>query len=270
MPHRCCPACRLLQRGPRCVDCRADTAALDELLRAQIAGLTRIARPPPRGWRDRVALWTTALGMLGSGIVASVLIDSPAGMLVMPAVGAFGYSKQFWRAAFKRRPRLTGVPPRARPPGVPLVGIARPFERTLATGAIAIATIVENRQGVLLRAIDAAPFWLVIGDRRVLVTGACWLAGAAAAYLVPMSVLLRELVAGGFPIDRASRAGLRVARIAVMPGDRVAVLGPLRDETVAGLGGYRDSLTETIRGEPGAPIWIDRLDGVAPEAEVRP
>ena len=46
--------------------------------------------------------------------------------------------------------------------------------------------------------------------------------------------------------------------IAISAGDRIAVLGAVREEQVAGAG-YRDTVVETIRGEPGSVVWIERL-----------
>jgi hypothetical protein len=118
---------------------------------------------------------------------------------------------------------------------------------------------------VIVRAVDAAPFWLVLGDRRVLVAGNCWVAGAASAAPVPAWPLFGELQIEGLPITRKIRTKLQVSRIAVAPGDRVAVRGRLRVEQLAGAGGYRDALTEAIRGEPGALVWIERLGEPAPD-----
>ena len=260
MAPLCCPRCRLLQRGRLCLDCGERTATLEGLTRTRIEGLTTTARPPPQGWRDALALYATAFGSIGAGLVAMLYTGSATAMLVAPLIGILGYKKQFWKAVFKRGPRLTAVVAPGRPAGAPLVGVAQPFERTVAGGALAIATTIENSEGVIVRAVDAAPFWLVLADRRVLVAGACWIAGVASASLVPASGLLHELEVGGLPIGRASKAGLRVTRVAIAPGDRIAVLGRAREEQLAGVGGYRDSLTETIRGEPGALVWIDRLD----------
>lgn len=263
MAPLCCPRCRLLQRGRSCLDCGERTTPLDGLTRQRIAGLTTAPKPPAQGWRDAVALYTTAFGTLGAAAAAVLITDSAWGAVLGPVVGLFGYKKQFWKAMLRRRPRLAAVPPRRRPAGTPLVGVAQPFECTVADGALAIATTVENRQGVIVRAIDAAPFWLVLAGRRVLVTGDCWVAGAASASPVPAWPLLGELQIDGLPITRGSRSKLQVSRIAVAPGDRVAVLGRLREEQLPGAGGYRDAVTETIRGEPGAVVWIDRLDGPA-------
>lgn len=258
----CCPRCRLLQRERSCLDCGERTAALDGLTRQRIAGVAAASRSPAQGWRDAVALYTTAFGSLGAAAAATLLTQSGWGLVAGPVVGLLGYKKQFWKAVLRRRPRLAAVPPRPRPPGAPLVGVARPFERTVADGALAIATTVENSRGVIVRAIDAAPFWLVLGDRRVLVTGECWVAGAGASALSAWP-LLGELQIDGLPIAWAGRAKLQVTRIAVEPGDRVAVRGRLRVEQLAGAGGYRDALTETICGEPGAVVWIERLDDAA-------
>jgi len=256
----CCPACRLIQRAPRCIDCGADTTALADLTRSRIEGLTTVPKQPPRGWRDALALLATVFGALGAAAGGLLLTNSPAGMLLGPAVGIFGYRKQFWRAALKRGPRLGPVPVRDHPEGEPLIGVAQPFERTLAGGAIAIATTIATAHGVIARAIDAAPFWLVLGDRRVLVAGACWVAGLPTQRRAVVGALLREIEASDLPLDQVGKVRLQVLRVAVAPGDRVAVLGRLRDEQLAGVGGYRDSLIETVRGEPGALVWIERLE----------
>jgi hypothetical protein len=261
----CCPRCRLLQRGRSCLDCGEPTTALDGLTRQRIAGLATAPRRPAQGWRDAVALYTTAFGSLGAAGAGILITGSGWGAVVGPVVGLFGYKKQFWKAVVRRRPRLAAVPPRPRPSGAPLIGVARPFERTVAGGALAVATTVESSQGVIVRAVDAAPFWLVLGDRRVLVAGNCWVAGAASAAPVPAWPLFGELQIEGLPITRKIRTKLQVSRIAVAPGDRVAVRGRLRVEQLAGAGGYRDALTEAIRGEPGALVWIERLGEPAPD-----
>lgn len=269
MAPLCCPRCRLLQRGRSCLDCGEPTTALDRLTRDRIAGLTTARKPPAQGWRDAVALYATAFGSLGAAGVGILLTGSAWGAVLGPVTGLFGYKKQFWKAVVRRCPRLAAVPRRPRPPGAPLVGVARPFERTVAGGALAVATTVESNQGVIVRAVDAAPFWLVLGERRVLVTGDCWVAGAASAAPVPAWPLFGELQIDGLPITRELRTKLRVSRIAVEPGDRVAVRGRLRMEQLAGAGGYRDALTEAIRGEPGALVWIERLDDPAPDLASR-
>jgi hypothetical protein len=252
----CCPRCRLLQRARVCLDCGADTAAFAELIRIQIAGLTTVRKQPARGWRDTVALLGTALGMFAAGGAGVLITRSPAGLLLAPAAGLFGYTKQYWKAVFKRR--LRAVPARQRPAGDALIGVAQPFERTVRGGALAIATMIESRGGVIVRAIDAVPFWLMLAGRRVLVAGDCWVGGTPDQHQ-GVSRTLGEIQASELPIAMTNQRRLRVARVVVMPGDRVAVLGRIREEQIPGAGGYRDSLIETIRGEPGSLVWIERL-----------
>lgn len=283
----CCPRCRLLQCAGqhagryaepfdrrcggrydgrydgKCIDCGESTAALGELTRLRIAGVSRETRRPPDGWRDRVALYTTAAAVFAAGTAGVLVCGSAAGALFGPAVGALGYSKQFWRAVIIRRPRLAGAAPRERPDGAPLIGVAQSFERTVAGGALAVATVIANRDGVIVRAVDAVPFWLVIAGRRVLVTGPCWVSGAVHARPAPVGDVLRELDASELPIARARRAELTVWQTAVVPGERIAVFGRVREGQLAGSGGYRDAVGELIRGEPGAVVWIERLERLA-------
>ena len=264
----CCPRCRLLQHARLCVDCGDATTRLVELVRMRVEGVTTVARQPPTGWRDHLALWTTALGLVSAGGVGVAITGSAMGLLFAPAVGLFGYSKQFWRTALKRRPRLEAVRARERPAGEALIGTAQLFEGTVAGDALAIATTIESSEGVIVRAIDAAPFWLVLADRRVLVTGDLWVAGAAPERDDAVARVLAELEASALPMARASRKQLRVVRVRLKPGDRIAVTGQVRDEQLPGAGGYRDSLVETIRGEPGAMVWIDRLERAASGGDV--
>jgi hypothetical protein len=249
------------------VDCGEQTSALEALTRPRIEGLTTVKKRPATGARDALALLGTAFGMFAAGAAGVLLTRSPIGLLFAPAAGAFGYTKQFWRTALKRRPRLAAVPPRARPAGELLVGVAQPFERTVGAGALAIATTIETSEGVIVRAIEAAPFWLALAERRVLVTGECWVAGLTSDRADPVSRVLGELEATALPIARARKKRMRVARVTIAPGDRVVVIGRLREEQLAGAGGYRDSLVETIRGEPGSIVWVDRLEGVTPASD---
>lgn len=240
------------------MDCGEDTQELEDLTRPRIAGLTTVKKEPAKGLRDALALLGTAFGMIGAGAAGVLVTHSPYGVILAPAFGLFGYTKQFWRAALKRRPRLGAVSARERPVGEAMIGEVRPFERTVGSGgALAIATTIATTQGVIVRAIDAAPFWLVLADRRVLVTGPCWLAGRPSDVMDPVAAVLAELEAKDLPIARATRKRMRATRVTIAPGDRVTVVGRIREEQLAGVGGYRDSLVETVRGEPGAIVWIE-------------
>ncbi len=238
--------------------CGETTAPIAELTRVRIEGLTTVKRKPPTGWRDAVALLGTAFGVFGAA-VAGALVVGPGGLLLGPAFGVFGYTKQYWKAALKRRPRLTAVPPPTRPEGEALVGVARPFERTLEGNVLARATTIHDAQGVMVRGVESVSFWLALDDKRVLVTGEVWLASLVPAQLPSATDALRELEVNDLPVTRAQRRRLRASRVMIEAGDRVSVIGHVREEQLPGGGGYRDSLAETIRGEPGQIVWIQRL-----------
>ena len=268
----CCPSCRLLQRPGACAHCGEATTDLDSLTRERIEGLTTVRTSPPSGIRNVLALFATAFGVFGAGAAGVLLTHSPLGLFAGPAAGAFGYRKQFWRAALKRRPRLQAVPRLVHPDGEPVFGEVQPFQQTLAPNTLAVATSVETNQGVIVRAIEAVPFWVALADKRVLVTGTCWVSSGTPVTTDRVTDTLRALGARDLPISRSGRRKMRVATVTIAPGDRVSIIGALREEQLPGGGGYRDALVECMRGEPGAPVWIDRLDGntAAPSRVVAP
>lgn len=238
--------------------CGSTTAAIAALTRERIEGLTTVTKQPASGWRDGVALVGTAFGVCAASVVGAFALG-PAGLVLGPVFGAFGYSKQYWRTAFKRRPRLVAVPAPVRPEGEALVGVARPFERTIGTSSLATATTIANAQGVMVRGIASVPFWLALDDKRVLITGEVWLASLVPQELPSAIDALRALEVGDLPVSRAQRKQLLATRVTIEAGDRVSVIGRVREEQLPGGGGYRDSLAETVRGEPGQVVWIQRL-----------
>jgi hypothetical protein len=242
------------------VECRAETVSLADLARPRIEGLTVVSKPPPSGWRDAVALLGTAFGLIGAGAAGVLVSHHPAGILLAPVVAAVGYNKQFWRMAFKRRPRLSSVPRPSAPEGTSVEGIAQPFEAMIGTKQLAIATTFELGDSVIVRAIEAVPFWIALPDRRVLVTGPCWLAGSATQIRGDVTEQLAALAALEVPLTRAQRRKLIVKRVAILEGDRVSVIGHRTEQQIAGAGGYRDSLVETVEGQPGAVVWIERRE----------
>ncbi len=261
-----CPRCRLLQLpGPMCVHCAGPPPVeLVELTADRIEGITKVGKPPAQGWRDGLAVVGTATGVISAAMAGVVLGKSMAGLLLAPAFAALGYRKQFWKSAFVRRPRLGTVAPRPRPAGNAVVGVARAFERTVVargtrSPALVMATTILDGQGVLLRAIEAVPFWLVTAERRVLITGACWATSPRPDVHDQLDDRLRELDAMTLPITRRRRPRLTVAQVTIAPGDQIAVVGSVREEPLAG-GGYRDTIVDTIRGEPGSAVWIDLVE----------
>lgn len=242
------------------MECRAETVSLADLARPRIEGLTVVSKPPPSGWRDAVALLSTAFGLLGAGAAGVLLLDSRAGILLAPVVAAIGYNKQFWKMALKRRPRLSTVPRPTAPDGAAIEGLAQPFEKVIGTKQLAIATTVELGNEVVVRAIEAVPFWIALNDRRVLVTGPCWVGGTPQPIGGGVKEALAKLQATELVVTRAQRRKLVIKRIVIAEGDRVSVIGRRTEQQIAGAGGYRDSLVETVEGEPGAVAWIERRD----------
>lgn len=235
----------------------------ETLGRPRIEGLTTVSKPAPKGWRDTLALTTTVAGIYGASLIGAWLLGSTAGVIAGPVVGAIGYRKQFWKTALVRKESLRAVPAPERPAGLSLNGTAEPFERTLdmprsvVRAPLVVATAIHGPRGVFVRAIESVPFWLVLAERRVLVTGACW-ANASLCELLPVNETLHDLGADRVPLSRWRRRRLTTSRVTIAAGDRVCVTGQLRQELLAGMDGYRDSFTEVVRGEPGAIAWIDR------------
>jgi hypothetical protein len=183
------------------------------------------------------------------------------GLLAGPLAGGLGYHKQFWRAAFVRRKRLGHVADPKAPDGEPVVGVAQRFERTVTApvgrdAVLATALVVRAAGGgLLLRWIEAAPFWVVVGERKLLVTGACWFADAGERVELERrhDLTLRRIAAARAPRDAV------VVQASLRPGDAIAVTGTVRDEQLPGHGGYRDSVVETLRGEPRSVVWVERV-----------
>jgi hypothetical protein len=261
----CCPACRVLalDNARRCAHCGTDTVPPDKLARPMISGVTAITKPPPKGWRDTVALLTTSFGIFG-GVALGGFYFGPTGALLGPAVGLLGYTKQFWRTAFKRRDRVVPIDPPRPPPGDRLLGIAQPHERALdldnaPAQPLVVASIVGLDGGVIARRIESVPFWLVLHDkRRILVGGILWLASANPERL-DAAAAREGLAAAGIPLTRAERKRISLWRTVLCAGDSFSALGTVAPEQLAG-GGYRDHLIDSMRGPPGHPLWLDRLE----------
>ncbi len=281
----CCPRCRLLQRDDastgqdeRCSHCGDDTPLVrlaDDwrlLLQARVEGVGAARKLPAQGWRDGVALMTTAVGVIGGAIAVAVWTASPFGLLAGPAVGALGYSKQFWRTVLKRRRRLrpvaAPVPPLGAEPEDAHLGVAQAWQRTVAAvgdaegRAALVATLtLSSRGGLLLRQVRAAPFWLVAdGGDKTLVAGACWLQVVQPTVTSDAETVRALLDALGVPEGFPLPGKLIAQQAQIEPGERVLVFGAVRTEQVVGLGGYRDATVPVIRGEPGRPVWIARVE----------
>jgi len=259
----CCPTCRLVQpEAASCLHCGDVPVPFSgrRLLTELIEGIARVSKPPPSpGWQDKLALWSTGFGIFVAAGAGMWLTHSGLGLLAGPVVGGLGYRKQFWRAVVVRRPRprLQPIVEPAKQPGAgDIAGVAQRFERTVVTAVTrepVLATVIAIRAprgGLLLRAIDAAPFWLVSDDRRVLVTGPCW--PAIDGVRVPIEPALDAI---GAPASLVPRDAVAVEAV-VRAGDRIIVTGVVQQEQVPGHGGYRDAVAEVMHGERGAITWI--------------
>lgn len=201
------------------------------------------------------------------GGALSLVTRSPVGLGAAPVIGwlLLRSGPRIKEPAWHQRldPIDEPSPPELAHDAPPLVGIAERLERTLGEGhraALFMATSVHAPDGGLyVRRVESVPFWLVLEDgRRVLVSGPAWANDArrppahGVAYLDSLG--LPEL-----PVSRQTYRQLRGARTVIRPGDRISIRGPLREEQLPIVIGYRDSLGETLRGEPGAPLWIEKL-----------
>jgi hypothetical protein len=267
----CCPTCRLLafDNAPRCLHCGTFTVAPAQLVRPVLSGVTAIIKKPHTGWRDFLALMGTSVGMF-AGAGAGALLFGPPGLLAGLAIGFFGYTKQFWRTALKRKDRIVGIAPPRPPPGDRLLGIARPHERTLDADALlqtlVVASTILLDGSVLARSIESVPFWLTLADkRRILVDGPLWLASAKPVRSDDTDTR-NAIVSAGIPLLRSQRRRCTLVRTILRAGDPLSAVGSVAPEQLVG-GGYRDHLVDAMRGHPGAPLWLERLDPnmVAPD-----
>jgi hypothetical protein len=272
----CCPRCRLVQaEAPGCAHCGDEVRPvrfddeLELLLKRRVEGVRTVPKKPATGWRDGLAVTVTALGVLGGAGAGAWLTRSPYGIFAGVALGAFGYSKQYWMARLVRRKRLRPVPFLLGPEPGGVVGVAQPFQRTIeaqVSGETALVAVVMicGQFGLLLRHVRAEPFWLLADDgARILVTGACWIGSIrarrfdSAGSTDDVNAALRVL---GVPATLRLPALAAVIETHVKPGERVRVIGTVRREHAVEVAGYRDATVDVMRGVPGAPVWITRSE----------
>jgi hypothetical protein len=282
---------------PPAESCRACGEARPEPLRALVRptverrqALQSAAETPSL---DEAGKRNVAIGFVLISVVGVAVTRTYAGGVLLGAAGAWGAQLvRRWTASIVWRHHLGAIPPPRRPTGTALIGTIEPFERTLPPRAsdrsgrpapVLVGTAIHSSQGLLLHAIEAVPFWLVIGERRLLVAAET-AAGSRTSALWPhtgepsttgVPALLDELRLARLPVSRETRSLLRAVRTVLRPGDRVSILGEPRQEQLvnvpglASLAGYRDSHVELLGplpGSPGArgahatPLWIEPVD----------
>lgn len=248
-----CATCRLLQAASSsCLECGNALVVPAELTTEVIAGVTAVAKSPATGWRDTVALLATTFGFFaGTGV--GFVVAGPWGAIALGGAAVIGgYNKQFWKTALTHRRQLHAIAAPIAPVAEAFTGRVQAHTKQLTGGAVAIATTYTLDGGVLVRRVESVPFWLLTGERRILIDGAVRIAAQTAA---PMPTAVKELTQLGIPIRRRERARIAAVRVALQPDDKIVAKG-----TVAALqlfdGGYRDNLVDTLYGETGRPVWI--------------
>jgi len=256
-----CVACRLIQpRGAHCTDCGDKQLVEPSHLTVEVVtGVTALAKPPATGWRDSVAVSLTALAVC-AGLIGGFLLAGPwGGLLGVTAATVGGYNKQFWRAAFTRRPRVAAIALLPPPVADTFEGVVKAHSQRLADNAVAIGTTYLFDADVIARRVRAVPFWLIAGERRILIDGAIRLSRPLSTF-GSHARALRELAKLGLPIRRGDRSRVQMIEIVLRPDDRITAAGTLASIHVADDGGYRDNLVEALHGDPGQPTTVISRD----------
>jgi hypothetical protein len=283
----CCRLCRLIQPpADLCRDCgRAAPEPLMEMTTSEIGGARSVERVPPAS-SDGDTLRLFSISVL-AGAVGFALLQTPLAMALGPVAGWLSYRKRFWQTELIWQRHLTPVPA-PRPPSLThRSGVAEKHERTVAEPAalrsaplalsstphplvrqrlreppLVVSTSILAGEEMLVRTVDAVPFWLANEGKRVLVNGAMWSHVATPPRRLDPLELLASIGLAKLPLARATRLVLHGARSVIRAGDRVTVFGELRKEQVTGVAGfgegYRDAFTEVLQGVPGSPLWIEK------------
>ncbi len=287
----CCRLCRLIQPpADLCRDCgRAVPEPLMEMTTSELGGARSIQRVPPASG-DGLGLG--AIAVLSS-VAGVALLQTPMALLLGPVAGWLSYRKRFWQTELIWQQHLTAAPA-PRPPSLTqrsavaiYSGIAEKHERAAAEPAalrsaslsrsptppalarqrrreppLVVSTSILAGEEILVRTVDAVPFWLANEGKRVLVNGAMWSHVATPSRRLDPLELLTSIGLAKLPLARATRLVLHGARSVIRAGDRVTVFGELRKEQVTGVAGfgegYRDAFTEVLQGVPGSPLWIEK------------
>src|SRR5450432_3623593 len=252
-----CIACRLIQpRGDQCTDCGDKQLVVPSHLTVEIVtGVTALAKPAATGWRDSVAVTLTALAICG-GLIGGFLLAGPwGGLFGVTAATVGGYNKQFWRAAFTRRPRVAAIALLPPPVADTFEGVVKAHSQRLADNAVAIATTYLFDADVIARRVSAVPFWLITGERRILIDGAIRISRTLPTF-GSHARALKELAKLGLPIRRVDRPRIQMIETVLRPDARITASGTLTSIQVADDGGYRDNLVDALHGDPGQPTVV--------------
>jgi hypothetical protein len=256
-----CVACRLIQpRSEGCIDCGdKQLVAPSQLTVDVVTGVTALAKPAATGWRDSVAVMLTAFAICG-GLIGGFLLAGPwGGLFGVTATTIGGYNKQFWRAAFTRRPRVAAIALLPPPVAETFEGVVKAHSQRLADNAVAIATTYLFDADVIARRVSAVPFWLIAGERRILVDGTVRVSRTLPAF-GSHARALKELAKLGLPIRRVDRPRIQMIETVLRPDAHITASGTLASIQVADDGGYRDNLVDALHGDPGQPTVVVSRD----------
>jgi hypothetical protein len=250
--------CRLVQPPASvCADCGgARLVAPSSLTKPIVSGVTTVAKQPATGWRDTLALIATSLGVgVGAGVGAFVTRGMFGAMVGASLAGGLGYRKQFWRAVFTRSVRVSAVPMLpAAPKAEPIRGVVQPHEKHLGDGdAVAIAITYLFDYDVIARTVEAVPFWLIDGKRRILVDGMLRITRVSAKPKA-RTTAVKQLAKLGVQVRRADRERIWMTETVLRPNVHVTATGTLTARQLAD--GYRDNLVDAFAAEPGQPVSI--------------
>jgi len=176
-------------------------------------------------------------------------------MVGATVAGGLGYNKQFWRTAFRRSVRVSSVPMLPAPPEAePIRGVVQAYEKHLGDGdAVAIAITYLFDGDVIARTVEAVPFWLIDGKRRILVDGTLRITRVAEKPKA-RTTAVKQLAKLGVQVRRADRERIWMTETVLRPDTHVTAAGTLTARQLAD--GYRDNLVDAFAGEPGQPVAI--------------
>ncbi len=292
MTHLACPTCRLLQpASPTCQGCgQGKPVALQNLTTTVIR--TSRSRRPPESQARRASRWNRVV-LGGFFFILSYGFFGPGIALVVAAtVLLVSLPPRKWQRMLSDHQQLLLAAPAFRPRGEAFLGVAEKLEQcveepgppvpsatVIPTGAspsaspgaspdaplrpvLLVETALVADAGILLRELEAVPFWLVQEDRRLLVTGAITTSAELEDSRVAVEYFLRKRKIT-VEISTELRQQLRLRRLVLRHGDRITVTGALTSENrpdlrpLAAASGYRDTFISVLRGEPAEPLWIE-------------
>lgn len=268
-----CPACRLIQgMADSCAACEHTClVALDDSSEAILVQKTELETNEPGSGSTNQAWW--AVGIWMAAIVTMIVVGETfgsgavLGWAMLGTVVAVVASTRFLSLGptLTRRieRELTASPPDRRlvlPPPADSVheGVTRKLEGSVESHAdgrpclVSAVNAIDRAGRVYVRARRSVELLVEADERLIAVTGEVW--------LVPSG-------AHSTPIDK-SRVGVpahleilaELASAVVRDGDRVRVHGTPEIEPHRAFSAYRDATGPVLRGRPGAPIIIERID----------